>query len=164
MSDIEKESSGIAVIGLAGRFPKARNIDAFWKNLRNGVEAISFFSDEELREAGVRKPDDPNYVKARAMLEDADKFDGEFFGINPKEAEIMDPQHRLFLECAWEALEDGGYAGKRDDRLVGVYAGMSMNNYLLTNLYYRQEVLYLVGCFYIMLLHHKVYLETTFSC
>src|SRR6267378_1316521 len=163
MSNTEKETSGIAVIGLAGRFPKARNIDAFWKNLRNGVEAISFFSDEELREAGVRIPDDPNYVKARAVLEDADKFDAAFFGINPKEAEIMDPQHRLFLECAWEALENAGYDSERTEALVGVFAGMSMNTYLLANLATRPEILDLVGHYQVMLANDKDYLPTRVS-
>ncbi len=163
MSNTE-QTGDIAVIGLAGRFPKAKNIELFWQNLRNGVEAISFFSDEELREAGVRVPKgDPNYVKARAVLEEADKFDAEFFGINPKEAEIMDPQHRLFLECAWEALEDAGYAGKRDDRLVGVYAGMSMNTYLLSNIYSRPDVVDLVGGYQIMLGNDKDYLPTRVS-
>src|SRR5436190_2879780 len=125
MSNGGGQANGIAVIGLGGRFPKARNIEAFWQNLRSGVEAISFFSDDELREAGVAIPEDQaNFVKARAVLEEADKFDAEFFGINPKEAEIMDPQHRLFLECAWESLEDAGYANRTEDRTIGVYAGM----------------------------------------
>ena len=107
MSHVE-EPGGIAVIGLAGRFPKARNIDAFWQNLRNGVEAISFFSDEELRDAGVRIPDDSNYVKARGVLDDAELFDAAFFGINPREAEITDPQHRIFSAermCYLSSLE-----------------------------------------------------------
>src|SRR6476620_9746849 len=114
---------GIAVIGMAGRFPKAKNVDEFWHNLRNGIEAISFFSDQELDEAGISFPrNNPNYVKARAVLDDADKFDAAFFGINPKEAEIMDPQHRVFLECAWEALETAGYADEDKGRMTGVFA------------------------------------------
>ncbi len=164
MNDSEASSNGIAVIGLAGRFPRARNVEAFWRNLRDGVEAISFFTDEELREAGAAIPEgNLNYVKARALLEGAENFDAEFFGINPKEAEIMDPQHRVFLECAWEAMEDGGYAGKRDDRLVGVYAGMSMNTYLLTNLCSRPDVIDLVGAYQIMLANDKDYLPTRVS-
>jgi len=164
MKPSDKQASDIAVIGLAGRFPKAPNIETFWQNLRNGVEAISFFTEEELRLAGSQPPGkDPNFVKARAVLEDADKFDAEFFGINPKEAEIMDPQHRLFLECAWEALEDAGYAGKREDRLIGVYAGMSMNTYLLTNLYTRPDVIDLVGGYQIMIGNDKDYLPTRVS-
>src|SRR5436190_1525996 len=91
--------TGIAVIGMAGRFPKAKNIEEFWHNLSQGVEAVSFFSDEELEQAGLMNfpRNNPAYVKARAMLEQADQFDASFFGINPKEAAIMDPQHRVFL-------------------------------------------------------------------
>src|SRR5512135_2469714 len=97
---------GIAVIGMAGRFPGAKNVQEFWRNLCNGVESISFFSDEELIAAGndpaqVRMP---NYVKARGVLGDTDIFDAGFFGLHPREASLMDPQHRLFLECAWEAF------------------------------------------------------------
>lgn len=123
---------GIAIIGLAGRFPGAKNIAEFWQNLCDGVEAISQFSDEELIAARV----DPsllnnfNYVKAGAVLEDIDLFDAGFFGFNPKEAEMTDPQHRLFLECAWEALENAGYDSQRCESRIGVYAGASLNNYL----------------------------------
>lgn len=93
----------IAIIGMAGRFPGAKNIEEFWQNLRNGVESITTFTNEELLAGGI-DPDllnDPNYVKAGAVLEDIELFDAEFFGFNPREAEIIDPQHRLFLECAW---------------------------------------------------------------
>src|SRR5438552_3353483 len=164
MSQSNGTANGIAVIGLAGRFPKAPNIAAFWQNLRSGVEGISFFTDEELREAGVAVPEDQtNFVKARAVLEGAEKFDAEFFGINPKEAEIMDPQHRLFLECAWESLENAGYAQRTEDRLIGVYAGMSMNTYLLTNLCSRPDVMDLVGSYQIMLGNDTDYLPTRVS-
>ncbi|MDZ4870855.1 MAG: hypothetical protein CLLPBCKN_000243 [Chroococcidiopsis cubana SAG 39.79] len=127
---------GIAIIGLAGRFPGAKNIAEFWQNLCDGVEAISQFSDEELIAAGV----DPsllkerNYIKAGAVLEDIDLFDAGFFGVNPKEAEMTDPQHRLFLECAWEALENAGYDAQRCESRIGVYAGASLNNYLTFSL------------------------------
>src|SRR6266542_6120921 len=97
---------GIAIVGMAGRFPQARNIAEFWQNQCAGREAISFFTDEELAAAGVTQGHDPRYVKARGILEDADLFDAAFFGLNPKEAEVLDPQHRLFLECACEALEN----------------------------------------------------------
>jgi len=164
MSQSDQPTAAIAVIGLAGRFPRAENIEVFWQNLRNGVEAVSFFNDEELQVGGVGTPESSGrFVKARAILEGADKFDADFFGIKPKEAEIMDPQHRLFLECAWEALEDGGYGGKRDDRLVGVYAGMSMNTYLLENLWSRPDVIDLVGSYQIMLSNDKDYLPTLVS-
>ena len=123
----------IAVIGLAGRFPGARNIAAFWENLRNGVESISHFSDTEL-ELSSTDSQDSNFVKARGILEGVDLFDAGFFGIQPKEAELMDPQHRVFLECAWEALENAGYDSERYAGLIGAYAGLSLNTYLLYNL------------------------------
>ena len=89
----------------------ARNIDEFWENLVSGVSSISFFSDEELKAAGVDPVllSDPNYVKAAPVLNNPEYFDASFFGYSPKEARFMDPQHRLFLACAWEALEHAGY-------------------------------------------------------
>jgi acyl transferase domain-containing protein/acyl carrier protein len=126
---------GIAIIGLAGRFPGAKNITEFWHNLCNGVESICQFSDEELIAAGVDPSllNNSNYVKGGAVLEDIDLFDASFFSFNPKEAEMTDPQHRLFLECAWEALEDAGYDSQRCENRIGVYAGASLNNYLSFN-------------------------------
>ena len=111
----------IAIIGMAGRFPGARNIEEFWQNLRGGVEAITYFSDAELAAAGVAPAvlSDPNYVKAWSVLADAEWFDAAFFGFSPREAEIMDPQRRLFLECAWEALEDAGYDAEQYQGSIG---------------------------------------------
>ncbi|WP_017653094.1 type I polyketide synthase [Fortiea contorta] len=127
---------GIAIIGLAGRFPGAKNITEFWQNLCDGVESISQFSDDELMAVGVDSSllNNPNYIKAGAVLEDVDLFDAGFFGFNPKEAEMTEPQHRLFLECAWEALENAGYDSQRCDSRIGVYAGASLNNYLTFSL------------------------------
>ena len=105
------KSSAIAIVGMAGRFPGARNIDEFWRNLRDGVESIRSLSDAELLAAGVA-PDvaeRPDYVKAAAVLDDVDMFDASFFGFSPRDAAIMDPQHRHFLECAWEAIENAGH-------------------------------------------------------
>ena len=122
----------IAIIGMSGRFPKARDLGQFWENMRAGVEAISRFSEEELQSAGI-SPDllrDPNYVRAGTVLEDAELFDASFFGFNPLEAELMDPQHRVFLECAYGALEDAGYDSQRYQGLVGVFAGAGRNTYL----------------------------------
>jgi amino acid adenylation domain-containing protein len=126
----------IAVIGLSGRFPGAADISRLWLNLVAGREGIRFFSAEELLAAGV-DPElvvRPEYVKAKGILGGVDLFDAAFFGLNPREAELMDPQHRVFLECAWEALEDAGWEADRFPGQVGVYAGLSMNTYLLTNL------------------------------
>ena len=125
--------SEIAIIGLAGRFPGAKSVDEFWENLRDGVESISFFSDEEVLASGVDATvlSDPKFVKAGAVLDDADLFDADFFGFSPREAEITDPQHRLFLECAWEALENAGYHSTSYNGSIGVYAGPNSSNYSL---------------------------------
>ncbi|UCH92294.1 MAG: amino acid adenylation domain-containing protein [Candidatus Aminicenantes bacterium] len=121
----------IAVIGMAGRFPGAGNINEFWDNLKNGRESIGFFSDKELAEADVEPGlwKNSNYVKARGVLDDMECFDASFFGYTPGEAEIMDPQMRIFHECAWEALEDAGYAPGGYKKLIGCYAGASSNLY-----------------------------------
>jgi amino acid adenylation domain-containing protein len=116
-----------AVIGMAGRFPAAGNCREFWENLKNGVEAIAFFSDEELKEGGTAPEvlKDPNYVKARGVLERDAYFDALFFGYTPREAAAMDPQIRLFHEVTWEALEDAGYDPRSYEGLIGLYAGAS---------------------------------------
>ena len=126
------QAEPIAIVGMAGRFPGARDIESFWANLREGKESIAFFSTEEMRESGVPEAilSDPNYVGALGYLEDADKFDAGFFGYSAREAEIIDPQQRLLLECAAEALERAGYDPDRYHGLIGVYAGSSMNTYL----------------------------------
>jgi amino acid adenylation domain-containing protein len=132
----------IAVIGLAGRFPGAPDVQRLWLSLVAGREGIRFFSAEELIASGV-DPElvaRPDYVKAKGILGDVDLFDAGFFGLNPREVELMDPQHRVFLECAWEALEDAGWDADRYPGLVGVYAGLSMNTYLLTNLLSHMEL------------------------
>src|SRR3954454_10427323 len=106
-------SDDIAVIGMAGRWPGADDVRSFWENLLAGKECIGAFTDAELRAAGVTEAElrDPAYVKASPTLADIDKFDSAFFKIPPVEAEMMDPQIRLLLQCAWETLEDAGYAG-----------------------------------------------------
>ncbi|MBA3947172.1 MAG: SDR family NAD(P)-dependent oxidoreductase [Herpetosiphonaceae bacterium] len=128
---------GVAIVGMAGRFPGAANVDILWENLCNEIESITFFSHAELAAAGVDPAayTAPNYVPARGALGNAEYFDAAFFGHSPRVAELMDPQHRLFLECAWEALENAGYDSEQFDGRIGVYAGESMNTYLLNNLY-----------------------------
>src|SRR5258708_2199566 len=122
----------VAIIGMAGRFPGARNVEEFWHNIRAGVEAVAVFSEAQLAAAGVAPAmlRDPKYVRAWGVLADAESFDASFFGVTPREAELMDPQHRLFLECAWEALEDAGYETEKYAGSIGVYAGAGMNTYL----------------------------------
>jgi acyl transferase domain-containing protein len=149
---------------MAGRFPKAATVEQFWHNLKGGVEAISFFTDEELEAAGARFPrNNPSYVKARGVLEQAEFFDASFFGFTPKEAEIMDPQHRVFLECCWEALENAGYDSEASEEVIGVFAGMSMNTYLLSNLATHPDLLDLVGHYQVMLANDKDFLPTRVS-
>src|ERR1700733_287643 len=100
----QAHDSSIAVVGLAGRFPDAADASAFWRNLENAVESLTSFTDAELAASGMeaRLLSDPNFVKKGTYLERAEFFDAAFFGLSPLEAETMDPQHRLFLECAWE--------------------------------------------------------------
>jgi acyl transferase domain-containing protein/SAM-dependent methyltransferase len=123
----------IAVVGLAGRFPGAKDIGRFWDNIRGGVESITRFSDEELMASGVRSTQlaDPNYVRAAGVLEEVELFDAHFFGYSAREAALMDPQQRLFLETAWTALEHAGCDPARFPGVVGVYAGSGLNSYLL---------------------------------
>ena len=121
---VEQNGLEVAVIGLAGRFPGSQNIEEFWQNLVAGREFIAVFPEEA----------QTDQVQAAALLEDIDLFDATFFGINPREAEIMDPQHRLFLECAWEALENAGYDPLQENSTIGVYAGIGRSTYLLYNL------------------------------
>ena len=154
----------IAIISMAGRFPGARNIDQFWENLRAGRETISLFTDEELIAAGT-DPEllrDPNYVRARPVLEDVEMFDAAFFGYTPRDAELMDPQHRVFLECAWEALEQAGYDAERFDDLVGVYAGGSISAYM-ANIYSNPELVESVGTFHILISNEKDSITTKVS-
>jgi amino acid adenylation domain-containing protein len=137
----------IAVIGMAGRFPEAPELDRFWENLRDGVEGISRFSDDELAAAGIsaERARGPRTVRSRGKLADIDLFDAEFFAVPPQEAEIMDPQLRLFLECAWEALENAGCDPERIPGAVGVYAGMSLSSYFLGHLLTRPDLLATMG-------------------
>lgn len=124
---------GIAIIGMSGRFPGAGSVQAFWDNLVAGVESITRFSDAELE---MRPPVGAGaaFVNARGIVTDPDLFDAAFFGYNPREAELLDPQHRVFLECAWEAIENAGYDVERYPGTIGVWAGSGINSYLLYNL------------------------------
>ena len=168
MSELVEVSSGpnsdIAIVGLAGRFPGARNADQFWQNLENGVESVSFFSDEELKASGVAAHlfADPRYVRAKAVLDEIEFFDATFFGFSPREAQILDPQHRVFLECAWEALENSGYCAQTYDGRIGVYAGASMNSYLF-NLYTNRGLIESLDPFQLLISSDKDYLTTRVS-
>ncbi|MEG4457204.1 beta-ketoacyl synthase N-terminal-like domain-containing protein [Microcoleus sp. N9_A1] len=165
-SETPDSIEGIAIIGMAGRFPGAKNVDDFWQNLRDGVESISFFTEEELKSSGIDESvvRDPRYVKARAVLEDIELFDASFFGFNPREAEITDPQHRFFLESAWEALENAGYNSETYEGSIGVYAGAgSFNTYFLNNLYPNHQLRESVGDFQLAIANEKDFLSTRVS-
>ncbi|OOV12073.1 hypothetical protein SM007_39580 [Streptomyces avermitilis] len=137
--------SDVAIIGMVCRFPGADSVDRFWDVLREGRETLTRYDDEQLLVAGVpaERLADPRYVKAGQTIPDVDLFDSELFQFTHDEAEILDPQHRIFLECALEALERAGYDPDRTEGHIGVYAGAGMNTYLLHNLgeRYRGRVL-----------------------
>jgi|GEM_PF-572407 len=130
----------VAVVGLAGRFPAARDVEELWRNLIAGIESIRRLTPEEMRAAAGAHPsdisqiNDPLWVAAAGVLDGADLFDAAFFQITPREAELLDPQHRVFLETAWEALEDAGCDPARFAGAIGVFAGAGLNTYLLNNL------------------------------
>src|SRR6266705_465492 len=123
----------IAIIGMSGRFPGARNLDEFWHNLAEGTESITRLSEEEILKAGVPASylSNPSYVKAAPILEEPGGFDAGFFGFAPMEAKTMDPQHRILLELAYEALEDAGYDPNRYQGRIGVFTGAALNTYFM---------------------------------
>jgi amino acid adenylation domain-containing protein len=169
-SGFQTSSSAVAIIGMTGRFPGAESVEDFWKNLCDGVESITFFDKNELEpsERAIAENNE-NYVPARPLLNNPDMFDAEFFGIYPKEAAQMDPQHRIFLECAWEVLERAGYNPSHVRESVGVFAGCSMNTYFLRNLADQRSFVedftgsYQVGNYSAMMGNDKDFLPTRIS-
>ncbi|MEP5152676.1 type I polyketide synthase [Planktotalea sp.] len=138
----DTDTSGfVAIVGMGARFPGAPDVESLWQNLRNGVESVTWFTPEELRKNGVPQHvlDDPTYVPAAAVLDDIAGFDADLFDIPRPEAELLDPQHRIFLETAWSALEDAGYNPKDSGLTAGVFAGCSSSTYLLYNLHARLD-------------------------
>lgn len=146
MDDAYPRPGDIAIIGMVGRFPGARNIDDFWSNLKTGKDSITFFSDSELEATGVdpRLISDPRYVKATGVLDDVELFDANFFGFTPRIAMVTDPQHRIFLESSWEALENAGYYGAGYQGRIGVFAGCFMSKYAF-NVYSSPAILDSIG-------------------
>ncbi|HEX2925217.1 MAG TPA: type I polyketide synthase, partial [Ruminiclostridium sp.] len=161
----EVNESDIAIIGIAGRFPGADNTEEFWNNLKEGVESITSFYDEELKNAGVDAAaiKSKNYVKSKGIMKDVDLFDAGFFEYNPREAEIIDPQQRIFLECAWEALERAGYNPQKYNKPVSVFAGEGMSTYLLYNLSSNRSVEKNFSKFETLIGNDKDYLSTRVS-
>ena len=132
----DNRPEAVAIIGVGARLPGVSTLEEFWRNLVSGVGSIQTFRLDELEHSSA-KSDPANadrYVRARSVLENADLFDAAFFGLYPRQAELMDPQHRVFLECAWEALESAGYNPETYPGLIGLYAGLSLNTYLLYNI------------------------------
>lgn len=127
----------IAIVGMSCRFPSGNDVDEFWENLKNGVESVSFFTDEELQRAGVDQESiqSPNYVKAGGAIDRTEWFDLHLFDYSPREAELMDPQVKVLHECAWEALEHSGYCSDEINELVGVYIGGSTNLVWMSTVY-----------------------------
>jgi amino acid adenylation domain-containing protein len=157
-------TDGIAIIGMAGRFPGANTIEEFWQNLCLGVESITFFTETEL-DASVPTDlrADPNYVRARGIVDEAESFDAAFFGISPREAEVMDPQARVFLELAYTALENAGYNPEVFPGQIGLYAGSGQNTYFERHLCGRSEIIDRLGAFQTMLANEKDFVTTRTS-
>jgi len=154
MEDDSIIENGIAIIGMSGRFPGANSVEEFWENLTAGVGSISSFPDAT---------EEPNYVGSKGVIENIELFDANFFGFSKAEAEITDPQHRIFLECAWEALEKGGYCPKSFPGAIGVYGGCGINSYFLENIYPNKELQKKFGDYLIHLGNEKDFLTTRVS-
>jgi len=156
-----KHTRAIAVIGMAGRFPGADDIDTFWDNLVNERESISRFSTEELDPTiPERIKGASNYVPARGVLKDADQFDYHFFGMNPAYAEVMDPQHRLFLEISWEAIEKTRILSKGKRNNIGVFAGTNNNTYFQNNIIFNKDIMERYGEVQVASLNEKDYVAS----
>ena len=157
----ENNNGDIAIIGMAGRFPGSNTIEEFWSLLSEGREAISFFNNDEI-DASVPSSikNDPAYVKARGVIDGADTFDADFFGFNPRSAELMDPQQRMFLEIAWEVLENSGHLPEKYNGSVGVFAGTGYNTYFTNNVLAHPELVERTGQFNVRLLNEKDYIAT----
>lgn len=161
----EQNNNDIAIIAMSGRFPGADSVEAFWNNLKSGIESVSFFNYEQLKTMGIDEHllDNPKFVAADAVLNDIDLFDARFFNMSPREAEITDPQHRLFLESAWELMERAGYAPQKYHGRVGVYAGSALSGYMMRNLKSNTGLIEQVGTFKTMLANDKDFLSTKVS-
>ncbi len=159
----QRADDGIAIIGMSGRFPGARSVAELWQNLCDGVESLRPLTAEESRAAGVDPERAHERVMAGGIVEDTDLFDAAFFNIYPKEAQILDPQHRLFLECAWHALEDAGYDPETYPGSIGVFAGCYWNTYVLSMLKTNPEFFAALAPLQAEIGNDKDYLTTRIS-
>ncbi|HEY8975652.1 MAG TPA: type I polyketide synthase, partial [Burkholderiaceae bacterium] len=151
----------IAIIALAGRFPGARDVEQFWANLCEGRDSITHFGDGQLDPSlAASLVSDPDYVKARGIVDDVEMFDPAFFGMSPREAELMDPQQRIFMELCWEALERAGHVPDADEMPIGVFGGMYNATYYRHHLQPRPDLVELLGEFPVMLANEKDYIAT----
>jgi len=155
--EIREDQENIAIVGIAVRMPGAPNLEAFWQNLRDGVEAVSLFSEEEMLASGLDLDTirHPLFVPAKAILDDVEMFDASFFGISPREAELMDPQHRLLMESAWEVLEHAGYDSETYEGRIAVFTSAGMNTYLPFNILSNPGLLEQVGGFQLSIYNDK---------
>lgn len=155
-----RQSKDVAVIAMAGKFPKANTVEEFWEMIKNKREGITFFDIEEIDPLIRAEAEESNYVKARGIVEGVENFDAEYFGINPKLAAIMDPQQRLFMEICHEALEKAGWIANRPDFKIGVFGGSNYNSYFNKNIVFDQELLDVFGAVNILSLNEKDYLTS----
>ncbi len=161
----ESGPAGIGILSFAVRFPGASTVEALWESFEAGRESIARLSDDELRAAGVSEAEiaDPSYVKARGLVDGADLFDAALFGFTPREAELLDPQHRLLLEVAWEALEAAGIDPGRFDlegRRIGVFVGSGIDGYLIANVLPNAASLAAGGGLQAMILNDRDFLAS----
>lgn len=164
ISTLQLPNNDIAIIGMSGRFPKSQNLEEFWENLRDGNECITFFTDEELVNSGV-EPEllkNHKYIKAASLLQGVEYFDADFFGISHADAELMDPQTRIFIEVAWESLEDAGYIPDECNEKIGLFAGAS-NNFYWQYLTFMQSLSSPAKIFNAMQLNDKQFMPTMVS-
>lgn len=161
-TESSKNLDCIAIVGIAVRMPGAADVRQFWENLKTGKESISLFSKEEMLEAGVSAEmiDLPNYIAAKGIIEGVELFDANFFGIAPREAELMDPQHRVLMECAWAAMEDAGYVPAQYPGRIAVFTSAGMNTYLPVNLMSNPDLLEQVGGFELSIYNDKDFVPT----
>ncbi|MFC3815765.1 amino acid adenylation domain-containing protein [Lysobacter sp. GCM10012299] len=154
-------NEAVAIVAMAGRFPGADDVEAFWRNLCEGRDTITYFKPDELDPAvTAAERNDPGYVAARGIIEGLENFDAAFFGISPREAELMDPQQRIFLELSWECLERAGYAPDSTPGPVGVFAGMNNGTYFQRHLAHRPDLIAKLGDFQVMVNNEKDYIAT----
>jgi acyl transferase domain-containing protein/acyl carrier protein len=157
-----QDRGAIAIVGMASRVPGANSAGQFWENLLDGTESITSFDDDELRAAGIKDKylRDPNYIKAAPIIDDVESLDAAFFGIGPRDAEVLDPQHRVFLEICSAALQHAGYDPATFGGRIGVYAGAKENIYLKDNLQANAGMMRAVGELVVHISNHTDYLST----